>query len=143
MAVSKSKSQSLAETTITTKRIPRGRWRSYEPYKTISDAFPVVPLDIHIMNVFDQLCPDGGSAVWSLIATSNGGFFVYPLKDKTCTLVSPVGRRIQASPEVAGIVATLYTLFDRTDHAGVRAVEALTQYASQHPDWAAIRSMWA
>jgi hypothetical protein len=144
MAAAKSKSQSSEETsTITTKTIPRGSWRSYEPYKTISDAFPVVPLDIHIMNVFDQLCPGGGSAVWSLSATSNGGFFVYPLKDKTCTLVSPDGRRIQASPEVAGIVATLYTLFDRTDLAGVRAVEALTQYASQRPDWEAIRSMWA
>jgi hypothetical protein len=58
--------------------IPRGQWRSYEPYKTISDAFPVVPLDIHIMNVLDQLCADGGSAIWNLIATSNGGFSCTP-----------------------------------------------------------------
>jgi hypothetical protein len=68
---------------------------------------------------------------------------LYPLKDNTRTLVSPDGRRIQASPEVAGIVATLYTLFDRMDLAGVKAVEALTKYASQRPDWDAIRSMWA
>jgi Antirestriction protein len=130
------------ESTISTKIIPRGRWRSYEPYRRVADTSGVMPVDINTMNVLDMLTSDGGSATWNLIATPNDGFFLVPLTDIVRTLVSPSGLRVEASPEVAGIVATLYTLFDRTDLAAVKAVEALTQYASQRPDWAAIRSMW-
>jgi hypothetical protein len=62
---------------------------------------------------------------------------VFQNKINTCENIQTMVEQARA----AGIVATLYTLFDQP--AGIRATEALTQYASQRPDWKDIRKMWA
>jgi len=84
----------------------------------------VVPLDIHIMNVFDQLWP--GTAVrrrFGRYRNVERRFFRVPLKDQDLHLVSACwsgGSRLP--PEVAGIVGhpNIPSLIGRTTRLGRR-----------------------
>jgi hypothetical protein len=106
---------------ITTKIIPRGRWRSYPLYKQVADAFSPWPFDVHVMNVFDNLCPGRRGpefSFWRMTTTSNGGFYLRPEQKETITMVSPMGKQAELSEEGAGIVATLYSVNGAPQRAG-------------------------
>jgi hypothetical protein len=132
--------------TITTKIVPRGKWRTNPRYKELVDACVVLSYDLAVMNVFDRLSPSGGAALWRLTETSNGGFFLSPETTRRITMVSPNGYEAELSAEAAGLVATLFSVYavsDRVKRILERDLTNLREYAEHHPEGDLIRSLLA
>jgi len=133
--------RSESENMISAVIVRRGVWRSNSTYRSVFDQFGSLPFDIQVMNIYDQLVPSGGATFWQMKATSNGSFFLFPMKDKTkpVEIISPNGHRACVSSEVSGLVATLFALrsVGSGESAG-RAFIRLVEYARQQPQFRSI-----
>jgi len=138
--------QSKGKNLISAAIVRRGIWRSNPTYRSVSNELGFLPFDILVMNMYDELVPSGGATFWQMKATSNGSFFLFPMKDKkkAVEVVSPNGHHACVSSEVSGLVATLFTL--RSTGSGgsaARAFMRLIEYARQQPQFPSIDSLIA
>jgi len=137
---------SKSENPISAVVVRRGIWRSNPAYRSVFEESGFLPFDILVMNMYDQLVPSGGATFWQMKATSNGSFFLFPMKDKkkVVEVVSPNGHHACVSSEASGLVATLFTL--RSSGSGKSAARAfvrLIEYARQQPQFPSIDSLIA
>jgi Antirestriction protein len=124
---------------ITTKRIPRGRWARHIK-AALPDVRGFVWVDNLVADCLQRLQVEGhGAAFWIMNKLSNGGFYLAPdpkFSRKKVTLCAPNGTERTITPDTAGIVATLYTLgmlSFRFPSAG-DAYYRLYDYALEHAD---------
>lgn len=124
--------------------VERGIWTSNQAYRALVAELRF-PLDILVMNVYDQVVAAGGATFWQLKATSNGSFFLLPeKKEKTVEVHSPNGHRVCVSVEISGIVATLFTLKGLSSRTSAHtAFVRLMEYAKQQPEYSVISSLMA
>lgn len=126
--------KSKRENRISAVIVRRGIWRSNPTYRSVFDESGFIPFDILVMNMYDQLVPSGGATFWQMKATSNGSFFLFPMKDKKkpVEIISPNGHRACVSSETSGLVATLFVLRSiGSGEAAGRAFIRLIEYARQ------------
>ena len=138
----RSKSENLISAVI----VRRGIWRSNPTYRNVSNELNFLPFDIHVMNLYDQLVPSGGATFWQMKATSNGSFFLFPMKDKkkAVEVISPNGHRACVSSEASGLVATLFALRSfGSGGSAARAFIRLIEYARQQPQFPSIDGLIA